>query len=143
MKGLVGLLVIGTMGLELAGCKVEASDPLVYKDQTLTDVVGNTSKYSGSPISIEGKPLSVASEYGNHDSWLSVIVSEKDKKLMAFGVYRIASDRILKAETAIQSEINDGDDERIKLRGVMGADGILKLDSIEANGYNITLINLK
>ncbi len=97
-------------------------------------------------ITIFGKPLSVAylpNTHSEHGSF-AAIFNVKGKILLTYVEENNLPKAFsyAKASALIQSEINDEDDEDVKLTGQYkgtGFDYEFKLSSIEANGYEVNL----
>lgn len=93
-------------------------------------------------ITIYGKPISVA-YFPRHFAGFTGVFEVDGKYLFVFNSISNQSEReylfdfeIAKAAAVVQSEINDGDSELVKLTG-QNRGNEFELSSIEANGYRI------
>ncbi len=113
IRDLTSFLFLGTLGL--SGC-----------------VENNVSKEKYAVVS--GKPLSVAGYAHENHSYLSVVIDVEGKNLLG-KAYPVWSGEAFDAVAIIQSEINDGDDDKIELRGSYSGDNF-HITSFSANGYD-------
>ena len=95
---------------------------------------GNEPKYE----TITGLPISVGEFYDHgYGSIATVIVGGEGKIILAEYVGGLNTKTAARAQALIQSEIADGDNEPIELRGFYETDGTFKMQSLKANGYNV------
>ena len=87
---------------------------------------------------ITGLPLSVGEFYDHgYGSIATIIVGGEGKIILAEYFGGLNTKTAAKAQALIQSEIADGDNEPIELRGSYQADGTFKMQSLKANGYGV------
>ncbi len=116
VKDLTSLLFVGFLGL--SGC-VEDNKEQVSKRNY---------------IAVSGKPLSVVGYAHENHSYLSVVVNFEGKNILG-KAYPIWSEEAFDALAIIQSEINDGDNDKIELRGNYSGNSF-NITSFSANGYD-------
>ena len=123
MKSINRVLGIGSLALALGGCGTDSS----YDD---------SAQYQ----TIRGLPISVAGgEYGGIYT-LAIVLDVEGRHVLArkYGVSHVTKSllRNVSGVALVQSEISDGDEEPIELRGRYDGD-IFEIKGISANDYNI------
>ena len=87
---------------------------------------------------VVGKPLSVATGIQNGADIITVVIDIDGEKLFCHHTNSLNELRYVTAEALIQSEIEDGDEEPIILKGIYeNENNMLEMQSIEVNGYKI------
>ena len=127
-KSLCAVAAAASIGLLADGCEISLS--LGHNEKSYEEKPKNVSVYA--------KPVSVAYSPYTYEPGAFAGVFEVDGKLLLAYQSNIngSSLKYIKAAALVQSEINDGDDELVKLTGQYKKDE-LELSSIEANGYKI------
>ena len=116
--------LVAVAAIGLGGCSERPVEEIATKD-----------------ITISGKPISVAYNPNTHSEYgaFAAVFDVEGKMLLT---YKKGSNMQLrglsgvKATALIQSEIDDGDDESVKLTGQYRGNEF-ELSSIEANGYKV------
>lgn len=89
---------------------------------------------------LSGKPISVAESYSHYYGSLSTVIEVEGTKVLAT-VYSAGNEpnnlkNISEGVALIQSEISDGDNDLITLKGYF-SEGRFNVKSLNANGYQI------
>ena len=99
-----------------------------------SDSINNNSKIK--PISISGKPISVQQSTSHSTDHMATVLEVDGKYVLASTGNVYDSNNCVESATLIQSEIDDGDDEKISLKGNY-IDKKFYLNEVTANGYTI------
>lgn len=92
---------------------------------------------------ISGYPISVGvGEYEGYDGSFSAELDVDGKKILAYRSGKYMNQKFAEAAVLIQSEISDGDNEKVELLGYYATSTTFIIKSIKANGHQVNFYNL-
>ena len=88
-------------------------------------------------LTLRGKPLSVSMAYGRYWGSLATVLEVDGKEVLASVGSRSGPGELVRAAALIQSEISDGDNEKVELIGKYYREDKFSIYMVRANGHTI------
>lgn len=123
-KSLTSILLAAVGGL--TGCTEQNEQNDMYKPRT-----------------ISGLPISVAGYYARYSGAIAIVIEIEGKKILAYNETGRDTLQYAKANALIQSEISDGDNEKIELSGNYINNSEFLMKSVKANGHRVNFLELE
>ena len=146
IKTLCGLVAMFFLGLAIS-CSKSSQKTLkeniakeTYQTVTLDQLKEKSSTYEGQRVEVKGYPLSVShtyekEDYGNGGSELAIVI-ENNQKILLASTDKGYNLEVTEAEALVRSEIDDGDYEKITIKGKY-IENKLFIEEITANNHTL------